>query len=82
MRTCSSSLNRFQAVFTRVESSTHIPCFRETPDLHVYALNKLIVIPAFFFRKKGILISYQSRSVCPCVRASVTFLVNVSPSKP
>ena len=36
--------------------------------------------------KKGILISCQSRSVRlsvrPCVRPSVTFLVNVSPPKP
>ena len=49
-----------------------------------------LIIPAFFFRKKGILISCQSRSVHPsvrpsvrpCVRPSVTFLVNVSPPKP
>ena len=42
-----------------------------------------LVIPAFFFRKKGILISCQSRSaVRPSVRTSVTFLVNVSPPKP
>ena len=45
-----------------------------------------IVIPAFFFRKKGVLISCQSRSVRlsvrPRVRPSVTFLVNVSPPKP
>ena len=53
-----------------------------------------LVIPAFFFRKKGILISYQSRSVVrlsvrpcvcvdvrPCGCASVTFLVNVSTPK-
>ena len=38
----------------------------------------------FFSLKKGILISYQSRSVVrlsvrPSVRASVMFLVNVSP---
>ena len=52
-------------------------------------------IPTFFFRKKGILNSCQSRSVVPpsvctsvwlavrpCVRPSVTFLVNVSPPKP
>ena len=55
----------------------------------------LLIIPAFFFRKKGILISCQSRSVVrlsvclsvrlfvrPCVRPSVTILVNVSPPKP
>ena len=47
-----------------------------------FFLNSFI-IPAFFFRKKGILISCQSRSVVrPCVRPSVTFLVNVSPPKP
>ena len=36
-----------------------------------------IVIPAFFFRKKGY-INFVSKSVRP----SVTFLVNVSPPKP
>ena len=42
-----------------------------------------LVIPAFFFRKKGILISCQSRSVVRLsVRPSVTFLVNESPPKP
>ena len=41
-----------------------------------------IVIPAFFFRKKGYINFCQSRSVVsPCVRPSVTFLVNVSPPK-
>ena len=34
-----------------------------------------LVIPAFFFGKRGILISYK-------VGPSVTFLVNVSPPKP
>ena len=51
----------------------------------------IVIIPAFFYRKKGILVSCQSRSVvrlsvrlavCPCVRLSVTFLANVSPPKP
>ena len=37
----------------------------------------------FSLEKKGVLFSYQSRSVVrPCVRPSVTFLVNVSPPKP
>ena len=37
----------------------------------------------FSLEKKGILISCQIRlSVCPSVRPSVTFLVNVSPPKP
>ena len=49
-----------------------------------------MIIPAFFFRKKGY-INFVSKSVrrpsvClsvrPCVRPSVTFLVNVSPPKP
>ena len=45
----------------------------------VYLAN--IVIPAFFFRKKGY-INFVSKSVRrPCVRPSVTFLVNVSPPK-
>ena len=36
----------------------------------------------FLKKKKGILISYQSRSVvCLCGCASVMFLVNVSPLK-
>ena len=44
------------------------------------------IIPAFFFRKKGY-INFVSKSVRrpsvrPCVRPSVTFLVNVSPPKP
>ena len=50
-----------------------------------------LLYPLFSLEKKGILISCQSRSVvrpsvrlsvCPCVRPSVTFLVNVSPPKP
>ena len=42
-----------------------------------------VIIPAFSLEKKGILILYQSQSVvCPSVRLCVTFLVNVSPSKP
>ena len=55
----------------------------------------LLIEPAFFFRKKGY-INFVSKSVrrpsvClsvrpsvvrPCVRPSVTFLVNVSPPKP
>ena len=53
-----------------------------------------VIIPAFFFRKKGY-INFVSKSVrrpsvrlsvCPSVRPSVrpsvTFLVNVSPPKP
>ena len=49
-----------------------------------------MIIPAFFFRKKGY-INFVPKSVRrpsvrlsvrPCVRASVTFLVNVFPSKP
>ena len=56
---------------------------------------RLLLYPLFSLEKKGILISCQSRSVvrpsvrpsvclslCPCVRPSVTFLVNVSPPKP
>ena len=40
-----------------------------------------VVIPAFFFRKKGY-INFMSKSVHrPCVRPSVTFLANVSPPK-
>ena len=47
-----------------------------------------VVIPAFFFRKKGY-INFCNKvspsSVCPsvrlCVRVSVTFLVNISPPK-
>ena len=43
----------------------------------------LLLYPLFSLEKKGILISCQSRSVVrPCVRPSVTFLVNVSPPKP
>ena len=50
-----------------------------------------VFIPAFFFRKKGILISYQSRSVlrvsvhhvsCKVKGQIIYFLVNVSPAKP
>ena len=41
-----------------------------------------LVIPAFFFRKKGY-INFVSKSVRrPSVCPSVTFLVNVSPPKP
>ena len=48
--------------------------------------SSLIVIPAFFFRKKGY-INFVSKSVRrpsvrPSVRTSVMFLVNVSPPKP
>ena len=47
---------------------------------------QVLIIPAFFFRKKGY-INFMSKSVRrPSVRAyvrpSVTFLVNVSPPKP
>ena len=55
------------------------------------AMSKLrqVIIPAFFFRKKGYINfvpkSVRRPSVCAsvrlCVRASVTFLVNVSPPK-
>ena len=42
-----------------------------------------MIILAFFFRKKGISISYQSRSVVrPSESMSVTILVNVSSPKP
>ena len=46
----------------------------------------IVIIPAFFFRKKGY-INFVSKSVRrpsvrPSVRTSVTFLVNVSPPKP
>ena len=46
-----------------------------------------LLYPLFSLEKKGILISCQSRSVVrssvrPCVRPSITFLVNVSPPKP
>ena len=49
-------------------------------------MDNYIFIPAFFFRKKGY-INFVSKSVRrpsvrPCVRPSVTFLVNVSPPKP
>ena len=45
------------------------------------------IILAFFFRKKGILISCQSQSVVRLsvrayMRPSVMFFVNVSPPKP
>ena len=59
------------------------------------SLGDTLLYPLFSLEKKGILISYQSRSVVrlsvrpsvrtsvrPCVRPSVTFLVNVSPPKP
>ena len=43
----------------------------------------ILLYPLFSLEKKGILILCQSRSVVrPCVRPSVTFLVNVSPPKP
>ena len=45
-----------------------------------------VIIPAFFFRKKGYINfvpnSVRRPSVCPSVRPSVTFLVNASPPKP
>ena len=50
----------------------------------------VLLYPLFSLEKKGILISCQSRSVVrlsvclsvrPCIRPSVTFLVNVSPPK-
>ena len=41
-----------------------------------------IVIPAFFFRKKGILFVPKSVRVRLSVRPSITFLVNAFPSKP
>ena len=44
-----------------------------------FNLNTIIVIPAFSLEKKGILISYQSRSVVrPSVRASVRRCVYAS----
>ena len=50
---------------------------------HTGASTFLCFYTRFFFRKKGILISYQSQSmVGPSVRLSVTFHVNVSPPKP
>ena len=53
----------------------------------VIKLKLQFLYPLFSLEKKGILISCQSRSVVllsvrPCVRPSVTFLVNVSPPKP
>ena len=50
----------------------------------VFTLNGYhLIIPAFFFRKKGTLISHQSRPVVRLsVRPCVTILVNVSPPKP
>ena len=50
----------------------------------VFTLNGYhLIIPAFFFRKRGTLISYQSRPVVRLyVRQCVTILVNVSPPKP
>ena len=56
----------------------------------IHHFTDLLIIPAFFFRKKGY-INFVSKSVRrpsvrlsarPCVRLSVTFLVNVSPPKP
>ena len=42
-----------------------------------------VFIPAFFFRKKGMLMLYQSRSVVRLsARPPVTFLVNVFPTEP
>ena len=54
--------------------------------LNMFMFNSLLY-PLFSLEKKGILISYQSRSVVRlfvrlCVHASVTFLVIVSPPKP
>ena len=48
----------------------------------MFPVSMHLLYPLFSLEKKGILISCQSRSVvCPSVRPSVTFLVNVSPSK-
>ena len=75
-------------------------CFIQ-PTLHLNVLSEIwptnhrryqnfllhmIIIPAFFVRKKGY-INFVSKSVRlpsvrPSVRPSVTFLVNVSPPKP
>ena len=58
-------------------------------------VSSCVVIRSFFFRKKGILLSYQSRSIASlsmcvyvpvcvyaCVRTAIMFLVNASPPKP
>ena len=48
---------------------------------HTDQLFVVVIIPAFFFRKKGY-INFVPKSVRrPCGCASVTFLVNVSPPK-
>ena len=52
----------------------------------VFVLSILLLYPLFPLEKKGILISYLSRSViclsvCPYVRACVKFLVNGSSPK-
>ena len=56
------------------------------PYWHLKAYFESIFIPAIFFRKKGninfVSKSVRRPSVRPCVRPSVTFLVNVSPPKP
>ena len=66
-------------------------------DIYTNNIHHIVfsLYPLFSLEKKGILISYQSRSVVrlsvrlcvrasvrPCVCASVTFLVIVSPPKP
>ena len=42
----------------------------------------MILIPAFFFRKKGYINFVSKSDRRPSVRPSVMFLVNVSPPKP
>ena len=57
---------------------------------HPFVKMSPLIIPAFFFRKKGYINfvpkSVRRPSVCPSVRPSVrpsvTFLVNASPPKP
>ena len=64
-----------------------LKCLNNITYLSYTYICLIIFVPAFFLRKKGILILYQSQSVvrlsvCPSVRPSVTFLVNASPHKP
>ena len=73
-----------------IRSNKKISVFRVTGLNILGRVGKHIFIPAFFFRKKGY-INFVPKSVRrpsvrasvrPCVCASVTFLVIVSPPKP
>ena len=70
-------------IFIRFGSKLHRQIVGIPMGTNCAPLVKDLFILASFFRKKGILISCQSRSVVRLsLRASVTFLVNVSPPKP